>query len=85
MCQKCARLTRPVKLRQNSDLFDLAEQVAPYVADGALEVVQASSPLPELRRDLPVKSSYFYVLRCTRCGREFQWTMDTAHGGGQWF
>jgi hypothetical protein len=85
MCQKCARLTRPVKMRQTDDLFDLAEQLAPYVDGGMLEVIQASSPLPELRRDRPVKVSYFYVLRCTRCGREFQLSMDTHRLAGQWF
>jgi hypothetical protein len=85
MCQKCARLTKPVRLRQASDLFDLAEQLAPYVEGSALEVVQASSPLPELRRDLPLKGNYFYVLRCTRCGLEFQLTMDTNRGTGNWF
>jgi hypothetical protein len=85
MCQKCARLTRPVKMRQTADLFDLTEQLAPYVEGGKLEVIQASSPLPELRRDGPLKDSYFFVLRCTSCGREFQLTMDKNKGTGDWF
>jgi len=85
MCQKCAKLTRPVKLRQPDEFFNLAEQLAAYVADSALEVVQASKPLADLRRDVPLKDNYFAALRCTRCGREFQLNMDTAHGAGQWF
>jgi len=85
MCQKCAKLTRPVKLRQADDLFNLAEQLAAAVEDSALEVVQASTPLAEVRRGFPLKDTYFYVLRCTRCSREFQLSMNLAQGAGNWF
>jgi hypothetical protein len=85
MCQKCSRLTRSAKLRSSTDLFDLVERLAPLVEDGALEVVQASSPLLEVRRDWPVKDKYFYALRCTRCGRDFQLMMDMGHSAGEWY
>ena len=84
MCAKCSRLTKRLRLREPGDLFELAERLAPYVEDGVLEVLQASSPLLDVRRDLPLRERYFYSLRCTRCGREFQLIMDTQRGAGDW-
>jgi hypothetical protein len=74
-----------MKLRETAGVFDLVERLATYVEDGVLEGVQASSPLQELRRDVPLQSNYFCSVRCTSCGREFQLMMDTNRGVGDWF
>jgi hypothetical protein len=74
-----------VKLREAAGFFDLTERLATYVEDGVLEVLQASSPLRELHRDVPLQSNYFCSVRCTSCAREFQLMMDTNRGTGNWF
>jgi hypothetical protein len=74
-----------VKLRDPAGFFDLAEHLATDVEDGVLEVVQESSPLRELRRDVPLQSSYFCSIKCTSCGRAFQLMMNTTRGVGDWF
>jgi hypothetical protein len=85
MCQRCLKLTRPVKLQETEEFFSLAEQLAEYVGESLIEVTRASSPFEELRRDQPLKEKYFFQFRCTRCYRDFQLSMDTASGAGRWF
>ena len=84
MCLKCVRLLRAFRLGEPAQLFDLADRLRRYATGGTLQIVQASSPIDELRRDMPMTDTYFFALRCTGCGREFQLNMDTYHGNGRW-
>ena len=84
MCLKCAKLARSRDLREPNELFRLGEQLRSYIAAGEVEIVQANSPIEELCPDALLRDNYFFVLRCTRCGRELQLNMDTYHGHGQW-
>jgi len=84
MCLKCIGLVHKVHLREPAQLFDLAERLCGYLSGGTLQIVQASSPIDQLRREMPLQDTYFFALRCTACGREFQLNMDTHHANGQW-
>jgi hypothetical protein len=68
MCAKCIRLVHTVRLREPAQFFDLAERLRRYVSGGTPQIVQASSPIDELRREMPVQDTYFFALRCTTCG-----------------
>ena len=84
MCLKCVTLVRSRKLREPNEFFDLVEKLRGYIAAGTVEIVQANSPIEDLRADAPLQDNYFFVLRCTRCGKEFELSMDTYRGHGQW-
>ena len=85
MCLKCLRyvLPRPI-VRTPADFYGAAEELNSCVSRGVLQLVQSSSPLEQIRRDVPLHDHYFYVFWCAKCGREFQFNVDLYHGYGVW-
>jgi hypothetical protein len=55
------------------------------VARGTLKIIQTGTSLGDLGVT-PVFDGafYLYALKCTNCGREFQFLMDTYKGIGHW-
>jgi hypothetical protein len=84
MFEKCIRLVDTVRLGEPAHLFDLAERIRRYVSGGTPQIVQASSPIDELRREMPVQDTYFVRSPLHHMWeREFQLKYG-HHGHGKW-
>jgi hypothetical protein len=51
VCARCIRLVHTVRLGELAQHFDLVERLRRYALGGTPQIVQASSPIDELRRD----------------------------------
>lgn len=84
MCRRCLQFVPRRSIREKDSLWALAEKLRTAVSKQTLKIVQASSPIEDVRPDHALYDLYFFALRCTRCEREFQLIMDAYHGFGTW-
>ena len=86
MCLRCLRFIIPKENPSQPEFQQIADRMQSAVANGTLKIIQTGTTLGDLGR-APIwdgGSSYLYVLKCTKCGREFQFLMDTYKGLGYW-
>ena len=84
VCLNCIRFVPRRNIRTESDLYRFVERIRPSISAGALKIVQASSPIEEIREGQQLQDTYLLAFRCTKCEREFQLIADLYHGWGHW-
>ena len=80
-CTTCGSLMSEVEIKSPGQLQRVAESVAPYVRDGALEQQAGTGTLDEVAKGRweDFVSARF---RCTSCGRIYELVAETYHGAG---
>jgi hypothetical protein len=84
MCLNCIRFVCRREISRPSELYEVVENIRPFVEAGRLKFIQGSPPLNQISREGPLLDGYFLVFRCARCLREFQLNVDAYHGRGGW-
>ena len=84
MCLNCLRFVRPENICTESDFFSLIERIKPVVSAGFLKIVQTTTSIEEIREGESIGDTYYMVVQCSKCDREFHLNVDLYHGRGYW-
>ena len=84
-CSKCEGFRVRLYFWTPREYAGLARQLDEIVSQGTFEILHADLPLSSIAKEVWDGGDLIvHRFRCNRCGRRFELSADTYHGGARW-
>jgi hypothetical protein len=83
-CPKCDGFSQRFNILDLGEYQDIVRQLIEVVNQGTFLLVHASCPLQDMLKTPLPGDVIYHNFQCFACGRSFQLSADTYHGGASW-